>query len=218
LDPAQGTIEGLRPAFDFSASLCFDIRITEGAKAREWIPLTALWLPILVSAAIVFFASFIMHMVLTYHKSDYRKLPDEGRVSGAMRGMGLIPRPPTSFHIFRSPEMKSVPVSEKMKRGPVGLLTVLPSGPPAMGKNLIQWFLYCLVMSVFAAYLSGRLLAPGTAFLQVFRVVGTVAWLGYGSAHVQESIWSGRSWVVTLKHRFDSVIYELLTAGTFGWL
>jgi len=37
------------------------------------IPLTALWLPILVSAVIVFFASFIMHMVLAYHKSDYRK-------------------------------------------------------------------------------------------------------------------------------------------------
>ena len=41
------------------------------------ISLTALWLPILVSAVIVFFASAIMHMVLAYHKSDYRKLPDE---------------------------------------------------------------------------------------------------------------------------------------------
>jgi nucleoside recognition membrane protein YjiH len=114
--------------------------------------------------------------------------------------------------------MKSPPVIEKLKRGPVGLLTVLPSGPPAMGKNMVQWFLYCLVISIFAAYLSGRLLTPGTAFLQVFRVVGTVAFLGYGAAHVQESIWSGRSWVVTLKHLFDSVIYAVLTAATFGWL
>ena len=31
------------------------------------ISLTALWLPILVSAVIVFFASFMMHMVLTHH-------------------------------------------------------------------------------------------------------------------------------------------------------
>jgi len=62
--------------------------------------------------------------------------------------------------------MKSAPVVEKMKRGPVGLLTVLPSGPPAMGKNLAQWFLYCVVISLFAAYLSGRTLAPGTAFLE----------------------------------------------------
>jgi hypothetical protein len=45
------------------------------------IPLTALWLPIMVSAVIVFFASFIIHMVLTYHKSDYRKLSDEDRAT-----------------------------------------------------------------------------------------------------------------------------------------
>src|SRR5207248_10113664 len=115
-------------------------------------------------------------------------------------------------------EMKSPSVIKKFKRGPVGLLTVLPSGPPAMGKNMVQWFLYCVVISIFAAYLSGRLLAPETVFLQVLRVVGTVAFLGYGAAHAQESIWSGRSWVVTFKHLFDSAIYGLLTAAAFGWL
>jgi hypothetical protein len=162
------------------------------------IPLTALWLPILLSAVIVFFASFIMHMVLAYHKSDYRKLPDEDRVTDALRNAGVTPGPAYFFPYFSSNEMKSPPVIEKMKRGPVGLLPVLPSRPPAMGKNMVQWFLYC----VFAAYLSGRLLAPGTVFLQVFRVVGTVAFLGYGATHAQESIWSGRSWVVTLKHLF----------------
>jgi hypothetical protein len=102
--------------------------------------------------------------------------------------------------------MKSAPAIEKMKRGPVGLLTVLPSGPPAMGRNLLQWFLYCAVISIIAGYLSCRTLAPGTAFLQVFRVVGIATLLGYGAAHVQESIWNGRSWVVTFKHLFDSVI------------
>jgi hypothetical protein len=182
------------------------------------IPLTALWLPILVSAVVVFFASAIMHMVLAYHRSDYRKLPDEDRVTDAMRGAGVTRGPAYFFPYCSFKEMKSAPVIEKMKRGPVGFVTVLPSGPPAMGKNLVQWFLYCLVISIFAAYLSGRLLAPGTAFLQVFRVVGTLAWLGYGAAHAQESIWSGRSWAVTLKHLFDGVIYALLTAGTFAWL
>ena len=87
-----------------------------------------------------------------------------------------------------------------------------------MGKSLVQWFLYCVAISIFAAYLSGRLLAPGTAFLQVFSVIGTGAFLGYGVAHAQESIWSGRSWIVTLKHLVDSLIYALLTAVTFGWL
>lgn len=182
------------------------------------IPLTTLWLPILLSAVIVFFASFIMHMVLTYHRSDYRKLPDEDRVTDALRNADVKPGPDYFFPFCKFEELKSAPVIEKFKRGPVGFVTVLPSGPPAMGKNLVQWFLYCAVISIFAAYLSGRLLAPGTAFLQVFRVVGTVAFLGYGAAHAQESIWGGRSWVVTLKHLFDSVIFALLTAATFAWL
>jgi nucleoside recognition membrane protein YjiH len=182
------------------------------------IPLTALWLPILLSAVIVFFASAIMHMVLAYHKSDYRKLRDEDRVTDAMRSAGVTRGPAYFFPYFSFKEMKSTPAIEKMKRGPVGLLTVLPSGPPAMGKNLGQWFLYCLVISIFAAYLSGRTLSPGTPFLQVFRVVGIVALLGYGAAHAQESIWNGRSWAVTFKHLFDSAIYAVLTAGTFGWL
>src|SRR2546427_1578075 len=142
------------------------------------IPLIALWLPILLSTVIVFFASAIMHMVLSYHKSDYRKLPDEDRVTDAMRSAGVTRGPAYFFPYFLFKEMKSAPVIEKMKRGPVGLLTVLPSGPPAMGKNLVQWFLYCVVISMFAAYLSGRLLTPGTPFWQVFRVIGIVAFLG----------------------------------------
>jgi len=114
--------------------------------------------------------------------------------------------------------MKSAPAIEKLKRGPVGLLTVLPSGPPAIAKNLVQWFVYCIVISIFAAYLASRTLAPGTVFLQVFRVIGTAAFLGYGAAHLQESIWGGRSWSVTFKHIFDSLIYALLTAAVFVWL
>ena len=92
------------------------------------IPLTALWLPILVSAVIVFFASFIMHMVLTYHRSDYRELPDEDRVTDALRSAGVKPGPAYFFPYCSFEEMKSAPMIEKMKRGPVGLLTVRPAG------------------------------------------------------------------------------------------
>ena len=96
------------------------------------IPLTALWLPILLSAVIVFFASFIIHMVLAYHKSDYRKLPDEDRVTDALRSAGVTRGHAYFFPYCSFKEMKSASAIEKMKRGPVGLLTVLPSGPPAM--------------------------------------------------------------------------------------
>jgi len=182
------------------------------------VPLTALWLPILISAVDVFLASFVMHMVLPYHKSDYRPLPDEDRVTGAMRSAGVTRGPAYFFPYSSFEEIKSGPMVEKFRRGPVGFLTLLPSGPPAMGKNLMQWFLFCVAISVFAAYLGRHTLTPGTAYLQVFRVIGTVAFLGYGAAHAQESIWGGRSWIVTFKHIFDSLIYAGLTAGTFGWL
>src|SRR5438046_2969337 len=141
------------------------------------IVLTSVWFPILLSTVIVFVASSIMHMVLPYHKSDYRKLPDEDRVTDAMRSAGLTRGPAYFFPYFSFKEMKSAPVIEKLQRGPVGLLTVLPSGPPAMGKNLIQWFVYCIVISVFAAYLASRTLTPGAGFPEVFRVIGTVAFL-----------------------------------------
>ncbi len=53
------------------------------------VPLAALWLPIVVSAVIVFVASSIMHMVLPYHKSDYKQLPDEDKVLSALRPLNL---------------------------------------------------------------------------------------------------------------------------------
>jgi hypothetical protein len=182
------------------------------------VPLTALWLPILLSTVIVFLASALMHMVLSYHKSDFRPLPNEELVTDVLRSAGVAPGADYSFPYYCFDEMKSAAVIEKVKRGPVGFMTVLPSGPPAMGKSLVQWFLYCIVISIFAGYLAGRTLTPGTGFLEVFRVVGTVAFLGYGPAHAQDSIWAGRSWIVTFKHIFDSLIYALLTAGLFAWL
>ncbi len=45
------------------------------------VPLSALWLPILVSAVFVFIASNILRMALPFwHRSDYGKLPDEKTV------------------------------------------------------------------------------------------------------------------------------------------
>jgi nucleoside recognition membrane protein YjiH len=182
------------------------------------VPITALWLPILLSAVIVFVASSIIHMFLPIHKSDYRKLPDENRVLDALRASGVTPGRTYHFPFTTHKEMKSPEVVEKFKRGPVGLLTVIRSGAPAMGKYLVQWFVYCLVVGIFVAYLTGRTRPPGTQYLEVFRVAGTTAFLGYSLALIQNAIWKGETWGVTLKHVFDGLIYGLLTAGTFGWL
>jgi nucleoside recognition membrane protein YjiH len=182
------------------------------------VPLTALWLPILLSAVIVFVASSIIHMLLPIHKGDYRKLPDEDKVEDALRAAGVTPGPVYFFPFHTMKDMKSPEIQEKFKRGPVGLLTVRPSGMPAMGKFLGQWFFYCIVVSFFTAYLTGRTRTPGTEYLEVFRVAGTVAFMGYGGAQAQQSIWGGQTWGVTIKHIADSLLYGLLTAGTFGWL
>ena len=180
--------------------------------------LPALWLPILLSAVIVFIASSVIHMVLPIHKSDYRKLPDEEKVMDALRSACVTPGPAYHFPHCTHQDMKSPEMTEKFKKGPVGLLTMFPSGPPAMGKYLGLWFVYCLIVGVFTAYLTGRTVAPGTVYLAVFRVAGTVAFMAYGLGQFIDSVWKGQAWGVTLKHMFDGLIYALLTAGTFGWL
>ena len=176
------------------------------------------WLPILLSAVFVFIASSILHMVIPLHKGDYRKLPGEEhlmeamRKEGVARGTYMFPMS-ASMKDCGSPEM-----IEKFKLGPVGHVTILPSGPPAMGKTLFIWFLYTILISFFVAYVGTLALAPGAEYSRVFRVTATVAFLGYGTGCMVDSIWKGVMWKTTVKFIFDGVVYALLTAGTFGWL
>jgi len=182
------------------------------------VSLAALWLPIVVSAVIVFVASSIVHMVIGHHRSDYKKLPNEDRVLEALRKEGISPGYYTFPHCANAKAMNEPAMIEKLKQGPVGAITVIPSGPPAMGKYLTLWFVYCLVVGVFVAYLCGRTLGAGTHYIMVFRVAGTIAFVGYGLGHIINSIWMHAPWRMTIKHVLDGLVYGLLTAGTFGWL
>ncbi len=182
------------------------------------VSITALWLPILLSAVIVFVASSIIHMALPIHKSDYRKLPDEDKVTDALRSTGVTPGRVYVFPYCSMKDMKSPEVQEKFKRGPVGLLTIRPSGAPGMGKFLVQWFLYCIVVSIFTACVVASTQMPGTEYVRIFHLAGIVAFAGYSLALIQNAIWKGETWGVTIKHIVDGLIYALLTAGTFGWL
>jgi len=181
------------------------------------VSLAALWLPIVLSAVIVFVASSIMHMVLPYHRSDYQQLPEEEKVLAALRGVGLK-RGLYHFPYCTHKEMKLPATVEKFKQGPVGLLTVFPSGPVNLPKYLVQWFVFCLVIGFFVGYLTGHTVAEGAPYLKVFRVAGTAAFLGYGLGNLSNGIWKGQPWSNTIKEMFDGLIYGLLTAGTFGWL
>jgi len=180
--------------------------------------LTALWLPILLSAVFVFIVSSVIHMLSPWHQSDYPKLPREDAVRDALR---LLAIPPGDYMVPRPQnmeEMKSPEFTEKMKQGPVVLFTVMPNGPMSMGRNLSMWFVYSLVVSVFAAYVTGRALPQGSAYLSVFRFAGATAFVGYSLALWQMSIWYRRAWSITVKATVDGLLYALVTAGTFGWL
>jgi len=182
------------------------------------VPVTELWLPILLSAVFVFVVSSIIHMVVPIHKNDFKKLPGEDKVCDAIRAGGASPGAYMFPHSASMKEMGSPEMMEKYNKGPVGHMTVLPSGPPAMGKNLVLWFLYSVVISVFVAYIAGLGLDKGVEYMKVFRIAGTVAILGYAFSYVQDSIWKGQPWANTFRYVFDGVIYGLVTAGTFGWL
>lgn len=182
------------------------------------VPVLSLWLPILLSAVIVFVASSVIHMVLGYHNKDFAKVPAEDEVMDALRPFDIPPGEYVIPHAGSSDAFKSPEFQERMKRGPVAFLNVLESGPPKMGKSLAQWFVYCVVVGVFAAYVAGRALGPGADYLSVFRFAGTTAFVGYALALWQNSIWYRRAWSTTLKSTFDGLVYGLLTAGTFGWL
>ena len=87
-----------------------------------------------------------------------------------------------------------------------------------MAGQMLATFAYFVVASIAVAYVSGRVLAPGAEYLQVFRVAGTVAWLAYGWGRVLESVWFGLPWSQQVKHLFDALLYALATAAVFSWL
>jgi hypothetical protein len=182
------------------------------------VPMTSLVLPIVLAAVLVFVASSIIHMVLGYHAGDMRKLPREDDALDALRRLNIPPGDyaaprPDSMAGMNKPEF-----IEKMKRGPIVLMTIAAGGGANMGASLAKWFIYTVVVGVFVAYVTGRVFAPGVGYLQVFRLAGTAAFMAYALALPQHAIWYRRSWRTTLLSMFDGLIYGLLTGGAFGWL
>lgn len=182
------------------------------------VAMTSLWIPIVLSAVIVFVASSIIHMVLPYHRNDLRRVPKEDEMLDAIRRLDLPPGDYAVPHAGSMSGMKDPAFVEKMKKGPIALMTIAPGADPSMGRSLTLWFLYSILVSFFSAYITGRALGAGAPYLAVFRFVGATAFMGYSFALLQSSIWYRRSWGTTLKSVFDGFVYGLLTAGTFGWL
>jgi len=182
------------------------------------VTIASLWLPILVSAVIVFVASSVIHMGPLWHRNDYPQMPREAEVLSALRPLAI---PPGDYFIPRASgmqEMRSPAFKNKLKQGPVAVMTVMPNGMFSMQRNLTQWFVFLIVVSIFCAYIAGRTLPAGTPYLRVFQIVGASAFIAYALALCELSIWYRRAWSLTLKGALDGLIYAALTAGSFGWL
>jgi hypothetical protein len=182
------------------------------------VSLGALWLPIVLSAVLVFVLSSVIHMVLGYHSRDYTRLPNEDAVRAAIRSGGAAPRQYIIPYAAGPGEMNSPEMKAKYAEGPVGVLNLKPAGTFGMGPSLAQWFVFALVVSFFVAYIASHALPPGSAYLRVFQVVGTVGFLAYAAGQLPAAIWMGKPWTVAWKEAFDGLLYGLVTAGVFGWL
>ena len=178
--------------------------------------IVALWLPILVSAVVIFIASALVWMVMPWHKSDFSKSADEETVRAALKdarpGYYMVP------YCIDPAELKDPEMQTKYVEGPQAFITIVPNGLPNMAPKLIMSFLTYLVVGVICAYFVSRTAGADASYLSVFRISGAVAFIAYGMAYIQDSVWFGRPWSLTAKNLFDALIYGLLTGGCFGWL
>lgn len=181
-------------------------------------PFGSLWLPVVVSAVAVWLASAILHMVLKYHRADYKRLPDEDSVAAAL-GKGA---PPPGFYVLPylmdPSKMKDPAVLRRYEEGPVAMVTVIKNGPPAFGKSLVQWLVFCFFLSFVIAYVARHTLAAGASGLEVMRITGTLAFVGYGFGYFQDSIWRAIPWPNSLRGLVDAGIYALITGFAFRLL
>jgi hypothetical protein len=178
-------------------------------------PLFSLWIPVLASAVVVFVISSILHMALKYHSADYKRLPNEDAVRDAL-GKGSLP--PGLYQLPYCANMKAMqePANKaKYEQGPIGVITIIPNGLPAMGKYLGQWFVFSVFVSFTAAYVARHTLHPGDDGILVTQITGTVAFAAYGLTNVLDSIWKGQPWSNTGRSLLDGAIYAVATGATF---
>lgn len=182
------------------------------------VSLAQLWLPILLAAVGVHIASAIIHMFLHFwHSADYHGFSNEDAVQAAIgkgnpaAGIYMVP--------YCKPEdMRKPETIEKFKKSPQAFLFVRTTTGMNMGKPLIQWFIFCLLVAFFGAYVASVTLAAGTAGAQVCRVVATVSFMAFGFGTIPYAIWFGEPWKSIGKALVDALIYGFIAGGVFAWL
>lgn len=176
-----------------------------------------LWLPIVLSAVIVMIASATIWMALKYENAQWKPIEGEDQLRDVVRKLNL-PAPGQYMFPHGMGREGMAAAMKKMEAGPNGILLLTRPRKFNMTPQLIQVFVYYLVVSFFVAYVASHALGVGADYLRVFQVVGTTGFMAYGFALVPEAIWFGRTWKSVCMSLFSALIYGGLTAGTFGWL
>jgi len=181
-------------------------------------PIYSHWLPTLVSAIGVFIVSSLVHTALrAWHRNDQSPLPGEPAVADALRGTPVGDyRMPFAAH---PGEMKSDAFQQKLKAGPVAIVTVVPGDIMAsFQKSLIQWFIYSLLIGWLAGHMALVMLPMGADGHDIFHAVGITSFMAYGFGHPQSAMWGGKPWMPVIKSMVDGLVYASVTAGVFVWL
>jgi hypothetical protein len=180
--------------------------------------LPQLWLPILVTAVLVFIASSLIHMVLKWHNSDYKKLSNEDDVRAAIRASSPSPGQYTLPYCTDMKDMQGEAMQKKFIDGPIGFLTLRKNGPPSMSGSLIQWFLYTLLVAAIAGAIALRVFGLQGSSHGAGHLVGLVSFLTYAGGSVQSGIWMGKPWGSVAKDLLDALIYATISAFAFQFL
>jgi hypothetical protein len=176
-----------------------------------------LWLPILLTAIGVFIASSLIHTVLKWHNSDYRKLGNEDDVRAAISrgapapGMYVVP------HHLEGPKM-SPELQKKFVEGPIAFIMLRPSGLPRIGPLLAKWFLLNLLVAALVAHVAACAIGAGSPGHTVFHIVALITFLAYGAGAISDGIWYGRPWGAVIKDLLDALIYAIVSGAIFCWL
>ncbi|MBE2215993.1 MAG: hypothetical protein IAE82_19120 [Opitutaceae bacterium] len=181
--------------------------------------LLALWLPILLSAVVVFFISSLVHMVFKWHAPDYRGFSNEDAVRAAIRAGHPAPGPYVVPYCSDMKEMGSEAMQAKYRDGPVGYVTLAPNGSPNIGKSLLVWFVFTVVIAKVAAFVATQAygLDPTKAGAAAW-LAGVVSFVAYGFGTITESIWMARPWTSSAKYLLDAALYATASAFVFFWL
>ena len=173
--------------------------------------LTALWLPVIIIAVILFVASFVAWVILPHHFGDWKKLDKEDEFMDAIRGFEI----PAGNYMYPATHTKAEQNSDEFRdrymKGPRGVLSTWEV--PNMGANLALTFVFFLVTTLIMAYITFAALGRGAEFMKVFQIAGAIGVLTHASSGVLNAIWFKRRIIMDV---IDGIVYGIIIGLIFA--